>query len=89
MLALYKGASPPLFGWALMDSVHMGRCLYRFVTGSLNYFRHIIQNSMAKEIGIRENALAGLGAGMVVSTVATPIEVIKCRLQIQRKSCLN
>jgi hypothetical protein len=44
---------------------------------------------MNKEIGIKENALAGLGAGMAVSTIATPVEVIKCRLQIQRKSCLN
>ena len=25
LFALYKGATPPLIGWAAMDSVHMGR----------------------------------------------------------------
>jgi hypothetical protein len=59
---------------------------FRVVIVSLNYFRQIIQKSTNKELGIRENALAGFGAGLAVSTVATPIEVIKCRLQIQRKS---
>ncbi|KAI9000192.1 mitochondrial carrier domain-containing protein [Gaertneriomyces semiglobifer] len=73
--ALYKGATPPLLGWALMDSVQMG---------SLNNFRLLIQGgNPAAKLTIPEHALAGLGAGIVVSFVATPVEVLKGRLQVQ------
>ncbi|KNC96544.1 uncharacterized protein SPPG_08132 [Spizellomyces punctatus DAOM BR117] len=77
-LALYKGATPPLLGWALMDSVQMG---------SLNNFRLILQGGDPQSpLTVPECALAGLGAGVVVSFVATPVEVLKGRLQVQYDS---
>ncbi|KAJ3149440.1 hypothetical protein HDU89_003804 [Geranomyces variabilis] len=73
--ALYKGATPPLFGWALMDSVQMG---------SLNNFRlWIADPDPLTTLTTRHHALAGLGAGIVVSFVACPVEVLKARLQVQ------
>ncbi len=33
--------------------------------------------------------MAGFGAGLAVSTFATPVEVIKCRLQIQQSANLS
>jgi solute carrier family 25 carnitine/acylcarnitine transporter 20/29 len=72
---MYKGATPPLFGWALMDSVQMG---------SLTNFRLLLKSD--GELSLKGHALAGMGAGIVVSFVATPIEVVKARLQIQYDS---
>jgi solute carrier family 25 carnitine/acylcarnitine transporter 20/29 len=71
--ALYKGASPPLFGWALMDSVQMG---------TLTNLRLFLDNGSG--LTLTDHALAGLGAGLVVPFVATPIEVLKGNLQIQK-----
>jgi solute carrier family 25 carnitine/acylcarnitine transporter 20/29 len=71
--ALYKGATPPLFGWALMDSVQMG---------TLTNLRLLLQDK-DKPLSLFQHSLAGLGAGIAVSFVATPIEVVKANLQIQ------
>lgn len=69
---LYKGGTPPLFGWAVMDSVMLG---------SLSNYRRLL----ADEEGLSywQHSLAGLGAGLTVSFVATPIEHVKARLQVQ------
>ncbi|KAJ3013860.1 hypothetical protein HKX48_005488 [Thoreauomyces humboldtii] len=73
--ALYKGATPPLFGWALMDSVQMG---------SLNNFRYFLKDGDPNApLTIIQHAIAGLGAGITVSFVACPVEVLKGRLQVQ------
>jgi solute carrier family 25 (mitochondrial carnitine/acylcarnitine transporter), member 20/29 len=76
--AMYKGATPPSFGWALMDSVQMG---------SLTNFRMLLKYwKGGDDLTIAEYGLAGMGAGVVVSFVATPIEVVKARLQVQYDS---
>ncbi|KAG9287434.1 hypothetical protein G9A89_023806 [Geosiphon pyriformis] len=76
--ALYKGATPPLLGWALMDSIMLG---------SLHNYRLLLQKNDPKvKLTIPQHALAGLGAGLTVSFVATPIEHIKARLQVQYDS---
>lgn len=74
LLALYKGATPPLLGWALMDATQMT---------SLTYFRHLITSRYGEELGSFKHAIAGTGAGIVVSFVASPIELIKVKLQLQ------
>ncbi|KAL7748761.1 hypothetical protein RI367_005916 [Sorochytrium milnesiophthora] len=52
--ALYKGATPPLFGWVVMDAVHFG---------TLNTFRNAQQNMNApgERLTIGQHALAGFG----------------------------
>jgi solute carrier family 25 carnitine/acylcarnitine transporter 20/29 len=71
--ALYKGATPPLFGWAFMDSIQMG---------TLTNLRLLLQKD--GKLTLLDHGLSGLGTGIVVSFVATPIEVLKANLQIQK-----
>lgn len=70
---LYKGGTPPLFGWAVMDSVMLG---------SLSNYRRCLAAEDGK-LTLPQHAIAGLGAGLTVSLVATPIEHVKARLQVQ------
>lgn len=74
-LALYRGTSLPLVGWAVMDAVQLG---------SLSNYRLWLQGQDKNRVLTPfENGIAGLGAGWTVAMVASPIEVIKVRLQIQ------
>ncbi|KAJ2726809.1 hypothetical protein GGI07_000320 [Coemansia sp. Benny D115] len=76
--ALYKGASIPLIGWAAMDAVQLG---------SLSNYRLLLQgNNKSHKLSHFEHGLAGLGAGWTVALVATPVELIKMRLQMQYAS---
>ncbi|GMM38967.1 hypothetical protein DASC09_063060 [Saccharomycopsis crataegensis] len=74
---LYKGFTPPLVGWVLMDSVMLG---------SLHNYRTCLMNTIYKDeqrLPLLGHCLAGLGAGWTVSFVAAPVEQVKARLQIQ------
>ena len=71
--AMYKGATPPLFGWSIMDSVQMG---------SLTTYRMLLQDSRG-QLSLLDHAVAGFGCGITVSFVASPVEIIKAKLQIQ------
>ncbi|KAJ1940022.1 hypothetical protein EC988_007154, partial [Linderina pennispora] len=76
--ALYKGASIPLVGWAAMDAVQLG---------SLSNYRLLLQGgNKAHKLTHLEHAVAGMGAGWTVAMVATPVELIKVRLQVQYAS---
>ncbi|KAJ1658180.1 hypothetical protein IWQ61_002538 [Dispira simplex] len=73
--ALYKGATPPMIGWAIMDSVQLG---------TLSNLRLLLQRGdKSKQLSVGEHALAGIGAGLTVSLVATPVELLKIKLQVQ------
>ncbi|KAI9591250.1 hypothetical protein BDF19DRAFT_455741 [Syncephalis fuscata] len=75
IFALYKGATPPLIGWMFMDSIMLG---------SLSNYRLLLQKGdKTKPLSIKQHAIAGCGAGWTVSLVATPVEHIKARLQVQ------
>ena len=92
---LYKGATPPLFGWMFMDSIMLG---------SLTFYRRILhetlfnpnriaatpssftRSSEAHKLPALGHALAGVMAGATVSFIAAPVEHIKTRLQIQYSS---
>ncbi|EEB07259.2 ornithine carrier protein [Schizosaccharomyces japonicus yFS275] len=71
----YKGATPPLVGWTMMDAVMLG---------SLTQYRRLLRKTTPNGVlHLREHALAGLGAGFTVSLVAAPVELLKARLQVQ------
>lgn len=89
VLALYKGASPPLVGWMFMDSVMLG---------SLNVYRRMLSESVFHVSNFQPGAsqtsdrstlpwyghgVAGTLAGSTVSFIASPVEHVKARLQIQ------
>ncbi|KAF8954445.1 hypothetical protein BGZ46_002916 [Entomortierella lignicola] len=73
--AFYKGATPPLIGWAFMDSIMLG---------SLSYYKLLLQGGDHNvKLSPFWSGIAGIGAGVTVSFVATPIEHVKARLQVQ------
>ncbi|KAI9468685.1 mitochondrial carrier domain-containing protein [Zychaea mexicana] len=73
--ALYKGATPPLIGWMFMDSIMLG---------TLHNARMVQQKwNGDKPLTVFQHGLAGLAGGLTVSFVATPVEQIKSRLQVQ------
>jgi solute carrier family 25 carnitine/acylcarnitine transporter 20/29 len=73
----YKGATPPLLGWMVMDSIMLG---------SLHVYRRHLKETFypnEKVLPLLPNSLAGVLAGWTVSFVAAPIEHVKARLQVQ------
>lgn len=73
----YKGFTPPLVGWVLMDSVMLG---------SLQIYRRYIKEYLfpnEPKMPLLGHMLAGVGSGWTVSFVAAPIEQFKARLQVQ------
>jgi len=81
--ALYKGATPPAVGWAAIDSV---------LLGSLhNYRLFLIRHGMTEttpgkdvqRLTLLGHGIAGLGAGLTSAVIATPMEMLKVRLQLQ------
>lgn len=74
---LYKGFTPPLVGWVLMDSVMLG---------SLHVYRRLVKENIYPEepkMPILGHCMAGVMAGWTVSLVAAPVEQLKARLQVQ------
>lgn len=84
--AVYKGVTPPLVGWLAMDSVMLG---------SLNLYRKMLRDSVPHNaflhreesggVALRSvgHGIAGTMAGSTVCLIATPVEHIKARLQVQ------
>lgn len=73
----YKGFTPPLIGWVLMDSVMLG---------SLHLYRRIVKENIypnEAKLPLFGHVIAGLGSGLTVSFVAAPVEQFKARLQVQ------
>ncbi|KAL4884215.1 Anp1-domain-containing protein [Aspergillus karnatakaensis] len=89
---LYKGATPPLVGWMVMDSIMLG---------SLTLYRRLLLENVFSQPNIRAltpfakyqpdphtlpsfgHGIAGIMAGTTVSFIAAPVEHVKARLQIQ------
>ncbi|EMD42151.1 hypothetical protein CERSUDRAFT_42234, partial [Gelatoporia subvermispora B] len=91
IFALYKGATPPAVGWAAIDSV---------LLGSLhNYRLFLIQHHMTEptpghpdqqRLTLLGHGVAGLAAGLTSAFMATPMELLKVKLQLQlQKSVLD
>ncbi|KAK9463892.1 mitochondrial carrier-7 [Lipomyces oligophaga] len=76
-MGLYKGAGAPLVGWSIMDSVQLG---------SLQLYRKVLKQTVYAEdrrLPTMGHAIAGLLGGLTVCIVATPVEHVKARLQVQ------
>ncbi|TKY88197.1 hypothetical protein EX895_002907 [Sporisorium graminicola] len=87
LLGLYKGATPPAFGWALTDSVLLGslhnyRRLFARITNP-NFGDEEDDDAGGRGLDIKYHALAGLMAGWTNSFVTTPVELLKAKLQMQ------
>lgn len=73
----FKGITPPMCGWVMMDSVMLG---------SLTIYRRLVKERIYPDhskLPLTGHCIAGLGAGWTVSFVAAPVETVKARLQVQ------
>ncbi|KAI4281593.1 MAG: hypothetical protein L6R38_003571 [Xanthoria sp. 2 TBL-2021] len=91
---LYKGATPPLCGWMVMDSIMLGSLtFYRRMLKEHVFSKPLFQGVQTGTIDKAVNAearlpifghgIAGILAGWTVSFIAAPVEHVKARLQVQ------
>ncbi|OLL24506.1 Mitochondrial substrate carrier family protein L [Neolecta irregularis DAH-3] len=74
MRGLYKGATPPLIGWAFMDSLMLG---------SLHNYKAAMRYQMNTDnLPVWAVGICGMGAGWTVSSIASPVEHIKVNLSL-------
>ncbi|KAJ6575031.1 mitochondrial carrier [Mycena capillaripes] len=87
--ALYKGVTPPALGWAAIDSA---------LLGSLHTYRlFLLHNGIMTEdptgtrprLTLFAHGTAGLFAGITSAPLATPIELLKVRLQLQMQKSVT
>jgi len=71
---LYKGMTPPLAGWYLIDST---------MWTAREYTLHVMEQRQGHPISIPQHYIAGSIAGLASVLIVTPVEQIKARLQIQ------
>ncbi|WWD21617.1 hypothetical protein CI109_106103 [Kwoniella shandongensis] len=76
---LYRGISAPIVGAACENAV-LFLC-YNKCKAAIVALRS--DKSRGRELSMPETALAAAGAGATASFVLTPIELIKCRMQVQ------
>ncbi|KAK2461981.1 hypothetical protein APHAL10511_006444 [Amanita phalloides] len=88
ILALYKGATPPAVGWAVIDSVLLGS-LHNY---RLFLLRHGLTETSPTtnqpRLTLLSHGIAGLCAGLTSAIVATPVELLKVKLQLQSQKSL-
>lgn len=76
-LSFYKGLPAPMAGAMLENAVGFafygrGQALYRSVTGNTDVV-----------LPLQACALAGANAGIAMGVILTPVELLKCRMQLQ------
>ncbi|SCZ89002.1 BZ3500_MvSof-1268-A1-R1_Chr1-1g00886 [Microbotryum saponariae] len=85
--ALYKGATPPAFGWAASDAILLGSLHnYRLMFARIEGRNRGEDVSVVSEIGrlsLGGHAAAGAMAGWTVCTFIIPFEHLKAKLQMQ------
>lgn len=74
LLAFYKGIGPPLITLPLVNSI---------VFASYEFSKSRMGVEPDQQFTVKQNMVAGCFAGFVNSFVVAPIELVKCRLQIQ------
>ncbi|TRM60240.1 mitochondrial carrier domain-containing protein [Schizophyllum amplum] len=84
-LALYKGATPPALGWSIIDSLLMGSLhVYRLHLRDAGFVEST-PGSGTPRLTLLGHGFAGLLAGTTSTIVATPVEQIKVKLQLQQQ----
>ncbi|KAI0375111.1 mitochondrial carrier [Pilatotrama ljubarskyi] len=83
VFALYKGATPPAVGWAAIDSLLLGS-LHNYRLFLIRHgFTETVPGSDVKRLTLAGHGIAGLFAGWTSALLATPMEQIKVKLQLQ------
>lgn len=81
VFGMYKGCTPPAIGWMFTDSILMGS-LHTYRTWIKRY---LLPHDKGEGLPVPYQMLAGLGAGWTNSFAATPVELLKSKLQMQRQ----
>ncbi|KAG8750791.1 hypothetical protein FRC14_000219 [Serendipita sp. 396] len=85
-LALYKGVTPPAVAWAAVDSVLLGSLHnYRLRIKDSSLFTEPVprRESSERRLTLLGHGVAGLAAGLTSAFLATPVELLKVKLQVQ------
>jgi len=83
VFALYKGATPPAVGWAAIDSVLLGSLHnYRLFLTRHN-MTEPVPGGDVERLTLLGHGVAGLFAGLTSAFLATPMELLKVKLQMQ------
>lgn len=75
---LYRGLPAPVVG-AMAENATLFLAYSEFQ----NIIRHVAGRPLSEEPTLPQLALAAAGAGFVTSYVLTPIELVKCKMQVQ------
>ncbi|CAL1695584.1 unnamed protein product [Somion occarium] len=83
VFALYKGATPPAVGWGAIDSLLLGSLHnYRLFLIRHHWTEHV-PGTDVQRLTLAGHGLAGFGAGLTSTLIATPMEHLKIKLQMQ------
>ncbi|KAI0669786.1 mitochondrial carrier [Trametes maxima] len=83
IFALYKGATPPAVGWAAIDSLLLGS-LHNYRLFLVRHgFTELTPSTDVKRLTLLGHGIAGLFAGWTSALLATPMEQLKVKLQLQ------
>ncbi|KAI8097738.1 mitochondrial carrier [Halteromyces radiatus] len=74
VLALYKGMASPLVGIGAVNAL---------LFAANSQFRQLLQDHPGQVLSIGQIGLAGAGAGIVNSILASPVELLKIKMQAQ------
>eukprot|EP01116_Phalansterium_solitarium_P020629 TRINITY_DN6136_c0_g1_i2.p1 TRINITY_DN6136_c0_g1~~TRINITY_DN6136_c0_g1_i2.p1 ORF type:complete len:153 (-),score=30.17 TRINITY_DN6136_c0_g1_i2:1286-1744(-) len=74
-LSLFKGVTSPMFGVMLENAI---------LFPAYQQVKHVLHTDRSTQPTSFECAMAGGAAGGVAAVVLTPVELVKCRLQVQR-----
>ena len=77
-LGFYRGLPAPLYG-CMIDTA----TIFVVYNGLSNTYRNWKGSALNSDLPLAGTAAAGFGAGLAVSVVLTPIELVKCRMQVQ------
>ncbi|GBE87547.1 mitochondrial carrier [Sparassis latifolia] len=75
---LYRGLPAPIVG-AMAENAS----LFWAYTELQNLIRRMSETPESQRLSLAQLALAGSGAGSITSFVLTPIELVKCKMQVQ------
>mmetsp|Transcript_11455 Transcript_11455/g.19376 ORF Transcript_11455/g.19376 Transcript_11455/m.19376 type:complete len:175 (+) Transcript_11455:67-591(+) len=76
VLGFYKGMGPPLVTVPLINSI---------VFASYEFCKRQLGVQSQEDFTFKQSMISGMFAGLVNSLILSPIELVKCRLQLQKE----
>lgn len=76
-MSLYRGLTPPLSTIPIVNAA---------VMSSYEFCKRMLGVENEDDFTFKQSLMAGMFAGLVNSFIISPVELVKCRLQIQTES---